>query len=255
MTMGQFMTALTGFPLRSGGVKRAPDATRRAEATSSGWVEDTTFRMRTAPDGEIEILNTTVPRLTPLRASDEGKVAEPCLITRGILSSSPEVYWDFVIGGALGRTGLVWVGFRVGIGGVGRGAGARSAKKISTGVVMSNGISARGMGTLVRSGSAVTSMSAGGGGGVSGISSRGGGGGGSKVAVSTLRMVRSGIVVVTVNSRATPSTARSMAEAAMPMMVDLRFKSQGSTFNGEAGVVGKGFNAKSRRPRSRAKGE
>ena len=44
--------------------------------------------------------------------------------------------------------------------------------------------------------------------------------------VSTSRMVRSGVLAVTVNRRAMPSTAKRMAEAAMPMMVDLRFKFQ-----------------------------
>lgn len=121
-------------------------------------------------------------------------------------------------------------------------------KKSSTGAVMSTGTRAFGIGTMVESGSALTSMSEGGGGGVSGISSRGGGGGGgSKVAVSSSRIVRSGMLVVTVNRRASPSTAKRMAEAAMPVMVDLKFKSQNSTFKEEAGVVGKIFNAKTRR--------
>lgn len=107
MMMGQFMTALTGFPLWRGGVKRAPVATRRAEAISSGWVEETTPWMLTAPDAEIVILNTTVPRLIPLRASDEGNVAVPWRSTRGIPSSSLAVYWDFTAGGSCGRSGLL----------------------------------------------------------------------------------------------------------------------------------------------------
>jgi hypothetical protein len=42
------------------------------------------------------------------------------------------------------------------------------------------------------------------------------------------------------NKRATPSTARRIAEAAMPMMVDLKFNIQLSRFNEEECRV-KGF--------------
>ena len=155
-------------------------------------------------------------------------------------SSSPELYWDFATGGGFGRSGLMLACFGTGKGVVGSGAGTMSEKKFSTGIAMSIGTAALGITTRVGSGSSLTSMSAGGRGGVSGISSWGGGGGGSKVAVSISRIVRSGISVVTVNRRATPSTASRMAEAAMPVMVDLKFNVQISTSKEETGVLGKG---------------
>lgn len=88
MVIGQRMMALTGWPLRLGGVKRAPEATRRAGVTRSGCVEETTRRTLTDPEVESSTSNTTVPLLTPLRARLDGKVAEPWRNKRGVPSSS-----------------------------------------------------------------------------------------------------------------------------------------------------------------------
>lgn len=112
-------------------------------------------------------------------------------------------------------------------GSMGSEAGAISVKKFSTGVLMSIGICACGIGTRVGSGSALTSVSEGGGGGEisgGGSSKGGGGGGGSNVAISTSRIVRSVVAGSLVYRRALPRTTRIIAEAAMPMMVDLKFK-------------------------------
>jgi len=128
--------------------------------------------------------------------------------------------------GAAGR----WRG--CGSGNGSRGGGKRSwreiGEKLSTGALMSMGTYACGMGTRVGSGKELTSVRAGGGGGASGGRSSigGGGGGGSKVVVSTSRISRSGTVLSIVYRRAIPSTASRMAEAAMPVMVDLKFKFQ-----------------------------
>ncbi len=99
-------------------------------------------------------------------------------------------------------------------------------KNVSVGAVMSIGTCAWGMGMRVGSGSELTVVIAGGGGGASGGGSSigGGGGGGSKVEVSISRISSSGTVLSIVNRRAIPSTAKRMAEAAMPMMVERKFK-------------------------------
>ena len=86
--MGQRMMTFTGWPLRLGGVNRAPEATRRAGEISSGWVAETTLRMMTVPLVESSTSKVTVPRFTPLRAREEGKVVEPWLRRRGIPSIS-----------------------------------------------------------------------------------------------------------------------------------------------------------------------
>jgi hypothetical protein len=88
MTMGQRMMAFTGWPFFLGGVKRAPEATRRAAETRSGWVEDTTRRMLTEPEVDSSTSKVTVPRVTPLRESELGKEAEPWRRRRGVPSSS-----------------------------------------------------------------------------------------------------------------------------------------------------------------------
>ena len=127
-------------------------------------------------------------------------------------------FTEGVLGRGMGRE-------RTGLGAAGNGAGDRSAKKVSTGTLMFIGTCACGMDTRDGSGSGLTLVKAGGGGGASGGGfSAGGGGGGSMVTVSISRTSRSGTWVSTVKRRAMPSTAKRMAEAAMPMMVDLRFK-------------------------------
>ena len=98
-------------------------------------MDDTTRMMFTAPLVDISISNTTVPRRTPLLASDAGKVADPWRSRLGMPSSSVVSKRVFSVG--LGR------GVGVGVtiwGGLGNGAGAKSVKKFSTGVVMSMGI-------------------------------------------------------------------------------------------------------------------
>jgi hypothetical protein len=77
MVMGQFMTALTGWPLRCGTVKRALDAMRLAGATRSGCVDETTRRMDTEPEVESSTSKVTVPWLMPKRATDDGKGVDP----------------------------------------------------------------------------------------------------------------------------------------------------------------------------------
>ncbi len=90
---------------------------------------------------------------------------------------------------------------------------------------MSMGTELTGRGTREVSGMGSILVSAGGGGARGGCSSGGGGGGGgSKVMVSISRMVRSGVFSTTVNRRANPKTASSIAEAVMPMMMERRFK-------------------------------
>ena len=93
---------------------------------------------------------------------------------------------------------------------------------------MSMGTELTGRGTREVSGMGSILVSAGGGGARGGCSSGGGdgGGGGSKVMVSISRMVRSGVFSTTVNRRANPKTASSIAEAVMPMMMELNFKTQ-----------------------------
>ncbi len=86
--MGQRMMARTAWPFFFGAVNLAPEATRRAGETSSGWVDETTRRMLTEPEEESSTSKVTVPRLTPLRAKDDGKLAEPWRSRRGVPSSS-----------------------------------------------------------------------------------------------------------------------------------------------------------------------
>jgi len=172
----------------------------------------------TVPLVEISISKTTVPRGTPLRASDAGNVAEPCRSSLGMPSSSVVLKRVLTVG--------VGCGFVTAIsGGLGNGGGAKSVKKFSTGVVMSIGTVACGMGTRVGSGNALTCVSEGGGGGRSGGgSSSGGGGGGSMVAVSNSLIVRSGVMIFPVNKRENPNTANRAMAAQIPRMMALRFK-------------------------------
>ena len=55
--------------------------------------------------------------------------------------------------------------------------------------------------------------------------------------VSISRMVRSGTSAETTKIRAKPSNASMSAEAARPMMVDLKFKAQNSNFKEDLGCV------------------
>lgn len=80
--------ALTAWPLRVGGVKRALAATFRAGSTSSEWVEEITLRTLTEPVVESSTSKMTVPLFTPLLESEDGKDVDPWRSKRGVLSSS-----------------------------------------------------------------------------------------------------------------------------------------------------------------------
>ncbi len=187
--------------------------------------------MDTEPDVDSSTSRITVPLLIPCLESEVGNVAEPWRSRRGVPSSSFVLKWVLTAGVVLAVGVTDWGLDGNGAGEMGSCSGGASVKKFSTGAVISIGTRASGMGTRVGSGMELTSVNAGGGGGASGGgSSNGGGGGGWKMAVSTSRTVRSAVSGWTVNKRAIPRTANRIAEAAMPMMVDRKFKIQGSSF-------------------------
>jgi len=227
IVIGQRITALTAWPLRVGGVNRDAAAMRRAPTTNSSWVVEITRRTDTAPRGLSSTSNTTVPVVIPCLASDAGNAADPWRNNRGVASSSPTEYVSRSGGGGgdgrggVGRTcggSALWGG----AGGVGSGAGGRSEKNVSTGIVTSMGISARGIGTREGSGmslnSAITGVGGGSGGGASGGGGGGGGSSGSSVSIS--RIIKSGTPTCPTISRDSASTQISVPAAAMPMRME-----------------------------------
>jgi hypothetical protein len=88
IVIGQRITALTGLPLRVGTVNLAEPAIRRAGETNSEWVAETTRRTLTRPLVLSSTSKFTVPCVTPRRASDDGKAADPWRSKRGFESSS-----------------------------------------------------------------------------------------------------------------------------------------------------------------------